>query len=123
MRWLLSKARRSNPAAHSLLDVGAGSGLLVAEAKRLNFNAVGVEPSHSLVRLARRLYKVDLLQGVFPYPMLLNHQFDVIFLVDIIEHVSNPAVLLQHCAAAVAPNGIIILVTPNAGSLVKKLLG
>jgi hypothetical protein len=33
MRWLLSKARKANPSACSLLDVGAGSGLLVAEAK------------------------------------------------------------------------------------------
>ena len=122
-RWLLSKARKANPSARSLLDVGAGSGLLVAEAKCLGFNAIGVEPSHSLVKLGRRLYQVDLLEGVFPHPMLSNHRFDVIFLVDIIEHVSTPLELLRHCAAALAPQGIIILVTPNVGSLVAKLLG
>jgi 2-polyprenyl-3-methyl-5-hydroxy-6-metoxy-1,4-benzoquinol methylase len=123
MRWLLSKARKANPSARSLLDVGAGSGLLVAEAKRFGFNAIGVEPSHSLVKLARRLYQVDLLQGVFPHRVLSNHRFDVIFLVDIIEHVSTPVDLLRHCAAALAPQGIIILVTPNVGSLVARLLG
>jgi len=123
MRWLLRKARRANPSARSLLDVGAGSGLLVAEAKCLGFNAIGVEPSHSLVKLARDLYQVDLLQGVFPHPMLSNHRFDVIFLVDIIEHVSTPLELLRHCAAALAPQGIIILVTPNVDSLAANLLG
>jgi 2-polyprenyl-3-methyl-5-hydroxy-6-metoxy-1,4-benzoquinol methylase len=123
MRWLLGKARKLNPPARSLLDVGSGSGLLVAEATHFGFNAIGVEPSRSLVQLARRLYQVDLLQGVFPHPMLSNHRFDVIFLVDIIEHVSTPLELLRHCAAALAPQGIIILVTPNVGSLVAKLLG
>jgi 2-polyprenyl-3-methyl-5-hydroxy-6-metoxy-1,4-benzoquinol methylase len=123
MRWLLSKARKLNPSARSLLDVGAGSGLLVAEAKCFGFNAIGVEPSGSLVQLGRRLYQVELLQGVFPHPMLSNHRFDVIFLVDIIEHVSTPLELLRQCAAALAPQGIIILVTPNVGSLVAKLLG
>jgi 2-polyprenyl-3-methyl-5-hydroxy-6-metoxy-1,4-benzoquinol methylase len=123
MRWLLSKARKTNPSGCSLLDVGAGSGLLVAEAKGFGFNAIGVEPSSSLVQLGRRLYQVDLLQGVFPHPMLSNHRFDVIFLVDIIEHVSTPLELLRHCAASLTPQWIIILVTPNIGSLVAKLLG
>jgi 2-polyprenyl-3-methyl-5-hydroxy-6-metoxy-1,4-benzoquinol methylase len=123
MRWLLRKARKANQSGRSLLDVGAGSGLLVAEAKCFGFNAIGVEPSRSLVKLARDLYQVDLLQGVFPHPMLSNHRFDVIFLVDIIEHVSTPLELLRHCAAALAPQGIIILVTPNVGSLAANLLG
>ena len=123
MRWLLSKARKANPSACSVLDVGAGSGLLVAEAKYFGFNAIGVEPSRSLVKLARDLYQVDLLQGVFPHPLLSNHRFDVIFLVDIIEHVSTPLELLRRCAAALAPQGIIILVTPNVESQVARLLG
>ena len=123
MRWLLSKARKVNPAAKSLLDVGAGAGLLVAEAKRLGFDAFGVEPSHSLVALARRLYHVDLAQGVFPHPSLAGRKFDLIFLVDIIEHISNPVELLRHCAEALAPGGIVILVTPNIRSLVARVLG
>src|SRR5262249_49226276 len=90
MRWLLDKARKANPSARSLLDVGAGSGLLVAEAKCFGFNATGVEPSRSLVKLARDLYQVDLLQGVFPHPMLPNHRFDFIFLVDVINMSPRP---------------------------------
>lgn len=123
MRWLLSKAKESQPSAHSLLDVGAGCGLLVSEAKKIGFEAVGVEPSRWLVELAQRLYEVDLIQGVFPHPRLLNRRFDVISLVDIIEHVSTPLQLLQHCAAALAPRGRILLVTPNVSSLMARLLG
>jgi 2-polyprenyl-3-methyl-5-hydroxy-6-metoxy-1,4-benzoquinol methylase len=123
MRWLLSKARKLHPSARSLLDVGAGSGLLVAEAKDFGFHATGVEPSRWLVQLARRLYHVDLLQGVFPHPMVANRRFDLIFLVDIIEHVSTPLELLRQCAASLTAQGMIVLVTPNVGSVVAKLLG
>jgi 2-polyprenyl-3-methyl-5-hydroxy-6-metoxy-1,4-benzoquinol methylase len=123
MRWLLSKARNANPSARSLLDVGAGSGLLVAEAKCFGFDAIGVEPSRSLVQSGRRLYQVDLLEGVFPHPKLSDDRFDVIFLVDIIEHISTPLELLRHCAAALSPQGVIILVTPNVDSFVARLLG
>jgi 2-polyprenyl-3-methyl-5-hydroxy-6-metoxy-1,4-benzoquinol methylase len=123
MRWLLRKARKVRPAAKSVLDVGAGSGLLVGEAQRLGLKAVGVEPSHSLVELASRLYGLHLVQGVFPHPALSNRRFDCIFLVDIIEHVANPVELLTHCASALAADGILIMITPNVDSVVARLLG
>src|SRR5262245_12899102 len=34
MRWLISKGREARPKARTLLDIGAASGLLVAEARR-----------------------------------------------------------------------------------------
>jgi SAM-dependent methyltransferase len=123
MQWLLNKARLLKPQARTVLDVGAGAGLLVVEARRLGLDAVGVEPSHSLVRLGRQLYNIDLIQGVFPHCSLADRTFDLIFLVDIIEHVSNPVELLAHCALALSPIGIIVLVTPNVRSLVARILG
>lgn len=123
MQWLLKKAREANPVAKSVLDVGAGSGLLVAEANKAGWDAVGVEPSHSLVELARQAYQIDLIQGVFPHPKLAHRKFDLIFLVDIIEHVSDPVMLLKHCNQSLAPQGRVIVVTPDVSSLIARLLG
>ena len=123
MRWLLRPARRLHPRAKTLLDIGAGTGLLVAEARRAGYHAVGVEPSRALVKAAARLHKVDLLQGVYPHPALEGRRFDLIFLVDVIEHVANPLELLEACRRALAASGILIVVTPDAGSLTARLLG
>lgn len=123
MQWLLDETLRSRPQIRSWLDVGAGAGLLVAEARRRGLDAVGIEPSHSLVAAAPRVNGVELLQGTFPHPALAGKPFDVISLVDVIEHVSNPVELLTDCHAALADGGVLLVVTPDVRSLLARLLG
>lgn len=123
MRWLLDRTLRTRPQTRSWLDIGAGAGLLVAEARRRGLTAIGVEPSLALSNSAPRINGVELLQGIFPHPALEGRKFDVISLVDVIEHVSDPVGLLTDCRAALAANGVILLVTPDVGSLLARVLG
>jgi 2-polyprenyl-3-methyl-5-hydroxy-6-metoxy-1,4-benzoquinol methylase len=123
MRWLLDRVLRARPDARTLLDVGAGAGLLVAEAQRRNLVAAGVEPSRFLVQRARQFDRVELLQGLFPHPQLAGRTFDVICLVDVIEHVTDPVQLLRDCATALNPDGLVVVVTPDVESLMATLLG
>ncbi len=123
MRWLISAARDLRPEARSLLDIGAGSGLLVAEARRQGLDAIGVEPSRALVELARSQHAVEVLRGTFPHPQLAERRFDLIFLVDIIEHVSNPLGLLRDCAQALNPRGVAVVITPDIGSITARVVG
>jgi 2-polyprenyl-3-methyl-5-hydroxy-6-metoxy-1,4-benzoquinol methylase len=123
MRWLIHQVMRAHPNARSLLDVGAGAGLLVAEALRRGLAAVGVEPSRSLVESAREVNGVELIRGLFPQAQLAGRRFDVICLVDVIEHVTDPVQMLRDCAAALGPDGLLMVVTPDVGSLAAGLLG
>ncbi|NUQ62881.1 MAG: class I SAM-dependent methyltransferase [Pirellulales bacterium] len=123
MEWLLKRAARLCPSARTVLDIGAGAGLLVNLARRAGYDAVGVEPSRWLVDAARRLHQVELLPGTFPHPALGDRQFDLIFLVDVIEHVANPLELLHACRDSLTPEGMILLVTPDIGSLTARCLG
>src|SRR5688572_14968651 len=80
-----------------LLDVGAASGILLEQAAKLGFEGEGVEPSRSLAKSAQEAgLKVHL--GTFPHPAVQG-QFDVITLVDVIEHVPCPIPLLKDIAA------------------------
>jgi 2-polyprenyl-3-methyl-5-hydroxy-6-metoxy-1,4-benzoquinol methylase len=123
MRWLISAARELRPEARSLLDIGAGSGLLVAEARRQGLDAVGVEPCRAFVEMARSQNAVEVLPGIFPHPQLSKRRFDLIFLVDVIEHVSNPLELLQHCARALNARGVVLIITPDVGSFTARVVG
>jgi SAM-dependent methyltransferase len=123
MAWLLDQALRRRPRAATMLDIGAGLGLLVAEGRRRGLEAAGIEPSRSLVDGAAKLQGVDLLQGVFPHAALEGRRFDLIFLVDVIEHVSDPLALLRDCGAALSSQGLLVVVTPDVGSLAARLLG
>lgn len=121
MRWILSLARKARPGARTLLDVGAGTGLLVAEAARAGLDAIGVEPSRSFTQVARR-HGATVLQGVLPHPAFSDRRFDVVCLIDVIEHVADPLMLLRDCQRALTPEGVLIVVTPDVGSALARLL-
>jgi SAM-dependent methyltransferase len=123
MRWLLRETRRHAPQARSVLDVGAGTGLLVAEATAAGLDAVGVEPSRALVDAGRAHGRDGLVQGSLPRPELAGRLFDLVFLVDVIEHVADPVELLGQCADRVAPGGLLVVVTPDLQSVPARLLG
>lgn len=123
MSWLIERARRARPGARTVLDVGAAAGLLVKLARDQGLDARGVEPSHDLVAAARRLHGVELIQGTLPHEQLLGARFDIVFLADVIEHVPDPVALLREARALVAPGGVLLVVTPDAGSLARRLLG
>jgi 2-polyprenyl-3-methyl-5-hydroxy-6-metoxy-1,4-benzoquinol methylase len=123
MRDLLRLGKSAQPNAGTLLEIGAGSGLLVAEAGRMGLAATGVEPSKSLVAAARQINHVELIQGTFPHPLLEGRRFDLVFVVDVIEHVNDPVKLLADCAQALAPGGVLLVVTPDVSSLAARLLG
>lgn len=123
MRWLLQTCLQLAPGARSVLDVGAGAGLLVAEARRLGLDATGIEPSAALVAAAKRLHDVKLIRGVLPNEEIAGRKFDLVFLVDVIEHVADPVTLLGQCAQHIEADGVLIVVTPDAGSAAARLLG
>jgi SAM-dependent methyltransferase len=123
MEWLVRTVRERHPAAKTAVDVGAATGLLVAEARRAGLDADGVEPSRTLSELARRHNGVPVLTGVLPHPDLLGRSFDVVFLVDVIEHVAEPLQLLERCAELLAPDGLLLVVTPDVASLAARALG
>jgi len=104
-----------------LLDVGAGSGMLIEQAIQMGYQAEGVEPSAWLHRVAReRSLPVHL--GTFPHSAARG-EFDIITLIDVIEHVSDPMELLRNIAGSLAEGGIAIIVTPDVNSVAARILG
>jgi 2-polyprenyl-3-methyl-5-hydroxy-6-metoxy-1,4-benzoquinol methylase len=121
MRKMLARLQRIHP-GRTLLDVGCAAGLLVEEAMSLGFEAVGVEPSHSLAEQAQQR-GLPVLHGVLPCQELAGKRFDIVCLVDVIEHVADPVSLLKLSAEQMAPGGAMLVVTPDIGSVTAKLLG
>lgn len=103
-----------------LLDVGAGSGILVEEARAMGFDAVGVEPSRDLQDKASKL-GLPVYHGVLPHPEL-EGPFDVITIIDVIEHVPNPVEILQLAKQLLAPDGILVVITPDRSSMVARMM-
>jgi SAM-dependent methyltransferase len=90
-----------------ILDVGCGTGdfLKALPAKHLKF---GVEPSSAAAAAERGGINI-LAQDIDTVPMELK--FDVITVIDVIEHIANPETLLTSAYGRLAPGGKIIVAT------------
>src|SRR5690606_19629035 len=83
---------------------------------------VGVEPSERLAA-AGRGRGLEVVTGTLPHAGLAGRKFDLVTVVDVIEHVTDPVALLRHAAAHLDAGGILAVVTPDLGSGTARLVG
>jgi len=123
MQQLSKLALQTKSNAKTALDVGAGVGLMVKALKEKNIDAVGVEPSKWLVKKAKEIFNIDLVEGIVPNDLLREKKFDLIFAVDVIEHLSNPIEFLNVLKSYLNDDGLLLIATPDRGSILARLLG
>ncbi|MDP2897970.1 MAG: HAD-IA family hydrolase [bacterium] len=123
VRRLLDVALSRHPQARTLLDVGAGIGLLVSEALARGLHAEGVEPSMWCVETAARVNRVKLLCGTLEDCSARLGTYDLVLLVDVVEHTDAPLRLIEKAAEKLAINGRMVIVTLDIGSLAAGLMG
>ncbi len=119
-RKMLQEIMRFVPGGR-LLDVGAASGIMVEEASTAGFEAMGIEPSKALQSRARE-HGLPVVLGVLPNE-LVGAGFNVVTLVDVLEHVSNPVGILKNIVEVLDEKGICVITTPDLGSLPSRILG
>jgi glycosyltransferase involved in cell wall biosynthesis len=101
------------------LDVGCFDGSLLNEIRKVtDWETFGLEPNEHAVALARstghqvwQAYADDA-PFVVPQGML----FDVVYLGQTIEHLSNPLETIRRLKCLLAPGGILVMSTPNLDS-------
>jgi len=113
-----SPFRREN----RLLDIGCGAGGLLLAARKNGWNAQGLdvaEPATGHVRtLGFDVFHGELHQAQFP-----AQHFDVITAAEILEHLSEPRLLVQEVARVLRPGGLFWITTPHVRGLSARVLG
>ncbi len=105
-----------------LLDVGCAEGTLLTLAREHGWHVTGVEPNKHFIRWAKKNYHLSILQGSVFNKKLKKNSFDVITLLDVIEHVSDPRRFLWRCHELLAPGGMLFISTPDIGSIIARLM-
>ena len=106
----------------SVLDVGCFTGGFLQLLEQNGWDVYGLELQPEAVEVAKgrlpgRIFQADLHGEHFP-----QRQFDVVSLLGVIEHVKDPMRMLRRCAEVLAPNGTLILQTPNSGSFLARAM-
>ena len=116
----LLKELQNHCSSGRLLDVGAGSGILVEAALETGYQAEGIEPSTWLQEQAAER-KLPVKKGILS-DLPLEEAFDAITLIDVIEHVVDPIGLLKEINERLSSNGYAMIVTPDCQSFFARLL-
>jgi len=108
-----------NNGSGSLLDVGAGTGEFLKEAKDEGWEVYGTEPNKNASKLASEkgiLLKSNLDDFV-------GKEFDVVTLWHVLEHISDLDETVLKLVNLVRPNGTLIIAAPNFKSYDAKHYG
>lgn len=111
------------PRGGRLLDVGCACGFLLVAARERGYEAQGVEVSRWAVEFGQRTLGLDIRRGELCELRLPAASFDVVTMVDVIEHLIDPRAVVAEVRRLLRPGGRIVLVTPDLGSLVARLTG
>jgi SAM-dependent methyltransferase len=107
------------PARH--LDVGAGSGILVQQSVSAGYQTVGIEPSIDLHKKAIA-HDLHIINGVLPSDEV-GDCYNIVTLIDIIEHVTDPLSLLLNVRDVMADDALLFLDTPDVRSVAATIMG
>lgn len=105
---------------HSILDVGCGNGDLLIKLVEKFPDAclIGTEISSGRLHIAQHRLngKASLIQtGGKGYNLPVgNNSIDLVFVTEVIEHLKQPQLFLREIHRALAPEGRLILTTPNS---------
>jgi 2-polyprenyl-3-methyl-5-hydroxy-6-metoxy-1,4-benzoquinol methylase len=106
-----------------VLDVGCGDGHLLAAFSQLGFKTYGTEFDKASANAAAAKCATMLEGGLFPSLPEDTSGFDVIIFTEIIEHINNPLLVLNHSCNIFNLDGLLFITTPYFNFLERYVLG
>lgn len=102
----------------SILDIGCGGGLVCEPLSRLGAHMTGLDADADAINIARahaqeQDLNISYRHGAAETLAAEGAQFDSVLALEIIEHVSDPAVFVYLCAQLVKQGGRVIFSTLN----------
>lgn len=108
LRLLKSYARDGN-----LLEIGAGGGFFLDEARKAGYNVSGVEPNPTLARFIKKSLGIPCEEQLTAKSILASKPFDIIYHRDVLSHFSDPISEFNVMHSLLAQHGIMMFETGN----------
>jgi 2-polyprenyl-3-methyl-5-hydroxy-6-metoxy-1,4-benzoquinol methylase len=96
-----------------LLDIGTYMGFFLRKAREFGWDVQGVEPSPTVSKIATEQFHLKIQNAFLEDAVLSDKSFDVITLIDVFEHMTNPKDILARCKDILKDDGILVIKVPN----------
>ncbi|MEP2734967.1 MAG: bifunctional 2-polyprenyl-6-hydroxyphenol methylase/3-demethylubiquinol 3-O-methyltransferase UbiG [Erythrobacter sp.] len=118
--------RAAKPLADRLaLDIGCGAGLACEPLARLGADVTGIDAAGENVAIAAahaEAVGLDIRYMAGELAALNIGQFDLVTCLEVVEHVADKPAFLSQVAAALKPDGLLVMSTPNRTAASRLLL-
>jgi 2-polyprenyl-3-methyl-5-hydroxy-6-metoxy-1,4-benzoquinol methylase len=96
-----------------VLEVGCAHGALVKLLNLAGFRASGMEMDGAIVRKARAWFGIDVIEGpVESLPEDIG-MFDVVVMLDVLEHLPQPVDTVRAIVRLLKPDGLLVIQSPE----------
>ncbi len=106
----------------NFLDVGAAFGGLIKAASAL-YDVYGIEPSDYSGREARKTFGDRIHIGTLDDHPFKSGFFSAITMIEVIEHLADPACALRECHRLLRDGGVLVVQTANMAGIQSRLRG
>lgn len=111
------------PKAANILEVGCGNGFVLEKIYQSGYkNVFGVEPSINAVNKAPKNIKTKIMVNMFKSNLFPKNKFDLIFLFQTLDHISNPNEFIKECHRITKQGGYFLAFNHDIESLSAKIL-
>jgi 2-polyprenyl-3-methyl-5-hydroxy-6-metoxy-1,4-benzoquinol methylase len=112
LHWLRTVLKYRLPPAR-VLELGCAHGGFTAMLRSIGFDAAGLELSPSVVDYAQRTFRIPMLTGPLEDQRLEDSSFDVIVLMDVLEHLPDPLRTMRRALDLLSDGGFLLIQTPS----------
>jgi len=101
----------------AILDIGCGIGVYEQKLERKGFkNVIGIDVDEkSIKQCASTCLNASFIQSKAEYLPFRESSFDVILMIEVLEHVDVVESTLEECHRVLKEGGILCITTPNRG--------
>lgn len=123
LHWLKTLLKYKRPPSKTL-ELGCSHGSFVAMLAQAGFDASGMEMSPWVVEFAQETFDIPVVVGPIEALQLENGSYDVVALMDVLEHLPDPVGTMQRALDLLKPDGILLIQTPQfrTGMVYKDLV-
>ena len=129
---IVSQIMKESSSGLKILSIGSGPCDLEAILSKLGFNITAIDDlndqwhligkNRERIKNFAKQMNIELITQSAGSPQLKENYFDVVLLIDIIEHLHrSPRELLNYSISSLKPSGLLIIETPNTVALVNRL--
>lgn len=95
------------------LDIGCGTGECLTAARELGWSATGTDVAQPAIEFGRNTLGLDVREGFLDEIGFPEASFDIVTLIEVLEHSPDPSGLLEGIHSILSPSGVLYVQVPN----------